>query len=193
MTQPNRNGATLGVALGVVSVAGLFIAARAWLTDIYSSVGPSRSADITLLVTTVGCVALLGALGLFLAVAYVLTRISRPDGVRHSATALHPVQMAQPARVTRLPAGNWTGDGNIAQLRAPRDVIELDFAGRPAVLVPRSAFYDALRMPQLRRADWRHDTNVYKAVRAYLMERGAIDAKGNWNDARREAIRRMAE
>lgn len=193
MTQPSRNGATIGVALGVISVAGLFVAARAWLTDIYASVGPSRSADITLLVTTVGCVALFGALGMFLAVAYVLTRISRSDGSTRSTTALQPVQMPQSARVTRLPAGNWAGDGNIAQLRAPQDVIELDFAGRPAVLVPRSAFYDALRMPQLRRADWRHDTNVYKAVRAYLMERGAIDAKGNWDDARREAIRRMAE
>ena len=184
-----RSATYAGIAL--LSVFGLILVARTWLQTLFEGLGPARTADLALIVAATACGASLFVLGAFLAAGTALIRLERE---RETPAAASLIDVA-PARrtITRLPSGNWAGDPNIAQTRLPKDVIELAFSGRPAVAVPRSAFYDALRMPRLRRADWRHDANAYAAIRAYLMERGAVDNKGIWNSERREAIRRMAE
>lgn len=190
----NRAGRVVGPLAGLLlGLAGLLLVARIWLQKLFEGLGPAKSADVALIVASTSCGAFLCALGAFLTVSAVVIRLQRAPSTGTSVRAALEPDPDRPARLTRLPAGNWAGDGNVAQLRAPRDAIELDFAGRPAVLVSRSAFYDALRMPRLRRADWRHDVNAYQSIRAYLIERGAVDNKGIWNSERREAIRRMAE
>lgn len=199
MSQASRNTLPAAVALAVLSIVGLFVAARAWLADIYTSIGPVRSADFTLAISTTACASVIGTLLAVLALWAAFGRSRRQMWPPDSRTALmeppdSTTTLSGPSgRVIRLPAGNWANGNNIAQSRAPRDVVELDFVGRPAVVVPRTTFFDALRMPQLRRAAWRHDTNAYRAIRQYLLDRGAIDERGRWVEARRDAILRMAE
>lgn len=181
------------VGIGLLGFFGLFLVVRTWLVGLFETLGPERSADVSFLIIGTACIASGFVLSTFLMASWLLSRFQRNRQTPiYAPTIQHePIQPRQV--ITRLPAGNWAGDGNFIQPKVSRDVIELAFSGRPTVTVSRSAFYDALKMPVLKRSSWKHDTNAYSAIRLYLRERGAVDEKGIWNDERREAIRRMAE
>lgn len=178
----------VGVGLFLLGGAALLIVARSFLSDVYSEVGPTRSADITILLALVAVFVGVAMLAIVAIAAYIQTRMSKyqqpaPNGVTATELAqllqVLSLQSARPdaPKIARLPSGNWAGPVTPTSSRA-RDQVELSFSDDTSASVTLEAWRSAMDMPRLTRVGWTHANDSYKHIRRYLLDHGAIDEGG---------------
>lgn len=183
----------VGAGALLLSLVLLVVGVKYWLTDVYTAVGPSRSAYVTIIAGLGGLCGGVMALLSGVSVAWLVTRISRNSHVipREERTIREePLQELPPSRLRR-PIGILSS-GNLPSGKDPRGAgsLALTFADKTKAIVPREVLLTALRMPHLRRTPqtWPHDKAYYTSVYRYLLEHHAIDKVGAFDEVVRTRL-----
>lgn len=182
----------IGAGVLLLSLVLLVVGGKLWLTDVYTAVGPSRSADVTIIAALGGVCGGVMALLSGVSVAWLVTRISRNSHVLPGPVPQTDFAPALPAsRIVRpmgqLRSGNWASGRDAARGGS----VTLHFTDRSKAVVPRAAVETALRMAVLKRTPetWPHDKSYYTPVLRWILEHhGADQRSGVFDETVRDRL-----